>query len=164
MICLLAVYCMPVAAQVPTICFYADSAATSCTLTDSIPGMLQIFVVHSYEAGATAVEFKAPIPKCMTGTVWLYDKSTEPIALGDSQKGIAIAYGRCLTEPAVILTISLMTKGKSEKDCAYRFFRKQGRDAIYTATCDREKLETTRGVIYVNSSKQCECGALTDVK
>ena len=108
--CLLLVFSsVQVFAQAGAICIFSDNAGTTCSFTDNTAELMHFYVVQTDAAGATAVEFAAPIPGCMNGASWLADGNAFPVVLGNSQTGAAVAYGACLSGPIHIMTISAFT-------------------------------------------------------
>jgi hypothetical protein len=99
----------------------ATGAVESCGITDGTAGLLPIYVVHVETAGATACQFRAPAPACLlaSGASWLSDAPVFAVNIGDSQNGIAIGYGACLTAPIHVLTIQFFASGTTAPCCVY---------------------------------------------
>ena len=95
---------------------YADPIGLNPCVED-ITGIVTLHVVHTNTVGAKASQFSAPIPICWTGAVWLSDTPNYDIWVGNSQNGIAIAYGGCVPTPNHILTISVLALGLTSVDC-----------------------------------------------
>jgi hypothetical protein len=49
-----------------TIGLYADDQGLNCNIVDNYHGLLQVYVMHTSAGGATAAQFSAPRPGCMT--------------------------------------------------------------------------------------------------
>lgn len=49
------------------VCFCADPSGNDCRLCDDRPGLLTIYVLHTFLPGATAVQFGAPKPAASGG-------------------------------------------------------------------------------------------------
>ena len=116
-----------VVAQNGVVCIYADPIGLECRLSDAGPGILSLYVIHEAPEGTTAVEFAAPRPNCMSGATWLADASPFPVAFGDSQKGVSIGYGGCLTGRIHALTILYAVSGATSSDCAYAILPGRGK-------------------------------------
>lgn len=151
--------CCPtlVLAQAGAICIYADAAATNCNPVDNVPGLFQLYVIHDQTPGATAAQFAAPMPACMVGATWLSDTPAFPVAIGDSQNGISIAYGACLAGPVNILAINYFGQGTTLPDCAYSVVNDPAETLIKVVDCAATELFATGGTTYLNSSLACEC-------
>ena len=150
------------AAQTGTVCLYADPQGTQCNISDTAPGILSVYVIHSGDpslTGAIGVAFAAPKPECMVGATWLTDMSPFPAGAvqGNSRTGVWVSYGGCVTPPTHVLTIQYMTSGMSQTDCAYGVVADPYYGAITVATCDLEEVQAAGGVTYVNSVLPCVC-------
>lgn len=156
-------------AQGGVVCLYADVAGTDCTIDDTSPALLQIYVLHTgITAGATAVEFSAPMPSCMVGATWLTDSAQFPVTIGNSQVGVAIGYGGCFSGPVHVLTISYSGAGTSLPDCPYPVLQNPDAGGINAVDCFQTLWPAAGGTSYVNSALDCECvplplGPLIDV-
>lgn len=93
---------------------YSESNCSVPYYTDEGVSVFSVYVCHSnMEINyASAIEFKVEASPGFSGT-WLSDFS--PFLLGgNSQTGITISYGACLSDPGLILTIQYMVVGTSE--------------------------------------------------
>ena len=147
-------------AQTGTICLYADPQGTQCALSDSAPGVLSVYVIHDPQdtpGGALSAQFSAPRTACMAGAAWLTDSSPLHLTVGNSQDGIFLGYGVCLTEPTHVLTIQYVVSGLTENDCAYGVIPAPGVEVVQVQNCDGDILQGTGGVSYINSATPCEC-------
>jgi len=146
-------------AQGGVVCLYADVAATDCTLDDTSPGLMTIYVLHTGMPSATAVEFSAPMPGCMVGATWLTDSSPMAVAIGNSQIGVSIGYGMCKFDPIHVLTITYATVGTSLPDCAYPVLPHPGQ-GLNSVDCLANLFPAAGGTSYVNSTLTCDCAPL----
>ena len=64
-----------------------------------------LFLVYS--PGATSVQFSAPLPDCWSGVTYLSNAPWPYLSIGNSQIGIAIAFGNCVVSPIHVLTIQV---------------------------------------------------------
>lgn len=96
-----------------------DPTGRNCALTDDIPGLVRVYIVHLAIDGSTASQFWAPMPDCMVGVEWIGDSSPYPVFSGDSQTGISISYGGCLPGPIHVLTVNYFGNGQSTPCCEY---------------------------------------------
>jgi hypothetical protein len=85
---------------------FADTEGLSTYLTDN-GSLVQVYIVHVVTSGASGSQFMVVQGNgaCMT---YLGETSPFPTVLGNSQTGIAIAYGVCLYPPIHLLTINYM--------------------------------------------------------
>ena len=98
---------------------YANTDGSDCNIRDLAPGLLEVYVVHNNIPGATACQFSAPIPACMAGVAWLSDTPEFPVVIGNSQTGVSIGYGECLTSPIHVMTITYFGSGLTQACCYY---------------------------------------------
>ena len=148
-------------AQAGRIGLFADpsGAVESCAISDAAPGLLSIYVVHIATTGATASQFEAPMPACMVGASYLSDGAPFAVTIGNSQTGVAIGYGACLSEPIHCLTINVFAGGTSTPCCIYEVI---GDDD--TASGQIEVVDCDENLIYgigqsgvINATAACAC-------
>jgi len=97
---------------------FADQAGTNCSITDTAPGLLPIYVVHIVDAGATAIQYIAAKPACMTST-YLSDTNPFGVTIGNSQTGVSVGYGTCRSGAIHCQTISYFASGTTRRCCVY---------------------------------------------
>lgn len=102
---------------------FADNVGTDCSIADAAPGLLAVYVVHIGTAGATASQYIAAKPACMTAT-YLSDTNPFGVTVGNSQTGVSVGYGTCRTGTIHTQTISFFASGTTPSCC------------IYPITCD----------------------------
>jgi hypothetical protein len=148
-------------AQPPgSIGLFADPGATTCDVYD-VPGLLLIYVVHVYTPGATGAQFRVV---CAWGAnlTYLSDAVTPPyISIGNSQTGIAIAYGMCVPSPNMILTLQFFAQGLSGP-CSYCQVMEDptaNPPGIYVTDCASPPnlLTATGGDVVINPEPGCYC-------
>ena len=83
------------------------------------PGIVNLYVLHMTSGGVTASQFSAPLPGCWLGSTYLADGQVFPVTIGNSQSGVSVGYGACLTPPIHILTIQVFTDGQQFSDCCF---------------------------------------------
>ena len=96
---------------------FADPSGYEWDIDDSQPGLLPLYVVP-WGVQATAVQFSARKPACFEA-VYVGETSPYSVIIGDSQNGISIAYGACMTTPSVILIINYFVQGLTPECCWY---------------------------------------------
>lgn len=97
---------------------FADKDGTVPFIEDT-GGMISIYVVVNSFTPLMAVEFAAPVPGCFAGASWVSDTEVIGVAIGDSQNGVSIGFGQCLSAPIHVLTVNIMTQGQTETCCLY---------------------------------------------
>lgn len=98
---------------------FSDSIGYDCDLWDTAPGPCEFHVVHVNTGGAVASSFAAPRPQCFEST-YLNDGSVFAVTIGNSQTGISIAYGACLSGTFHILDMRFFCMGITQQCCMYR--------------------------------------------
>ena len=109
-------------AQAGSVGIFADPAGVECDLWDiGDPGIRLYYVVHVYTTGATASQYRARIPTCLTasGADYLADTNMFSVTLGNSQSGVAVAYGTCLYGPIHTQTIQVFGVGLTPACCRW---------------------------------------------
>jgi hypothetical protein len=149
---------------------YADAEGMECALAYNAPGVINIYVVVTSFTGATAAQFSAPLPDCWTGVTYLSETPTPPyIQIGNSQTGTAIAFGSCLSGPAIhILTIQVFAVSPDLiGDCCPYWVQPDptaNPPGIYTTDCSDPPnlLTATAGEVFVTRSGGWEAPILSD--
>jgi hypothetical protein len=145
---------------------FADPSGTNCNILDNQAGPLRVYVVHHYAVGVAAVQFAAPMPSCMTAATWLSDECDFPVTVGNSQAGIAVAYGMCLSSPIQVLSILYFAQGVSQTCCVYRVVPDpevpSGR--IEVSDCNFNVIYGTGDMSVVNPDETCPCTADIGIK
>jgi hypothetical protein len=104
----------------------SDTASTDSTLLDGTPRTVNLYVVHAEQSGgATGVDFAVAGASGFTG-VWLSETSSY-LTFGTSTTGIAVAYGGCLSEPVLVLTLTYQLFGTSAACSELRIVASSGR-------------------------------------
>lgn len=93
-------------AQVNQFGVYAEPTASDCGIPFESAGSKSFYVVHTLSPGALASQFMVPLPACFPGS-WLSDDQPFATTIGDSQNGVVIAYGSCLSGTIHVLTINV---------------------------------------------------------
>jgi len=141
---------------------FGDPEATTCNLFDQAPGLMTFYVVHVLTAGATASQFAAPVPSCMTGAAYLGDSSPFGVVIGNSQTGVSIGYGGCLSGPIHLMTVRLFVQGLSEPCCLYPVTPdlEHSEPKIWMVNCDFIQLEAASAYAVVNPTGACQCSSV----
>lgn len=149
-------------AQHGTIGLYTEETATNCDMVDAGQGILTVYVVHTQVAGSTASEFMVQPSTGFTAThVGDY---TPYLYIGNSQTGISVGYGECLSGPISIMTITYLFDGTSSA-CGYlEVVGDPGAvepPGLYTVDCapywERQKHVPQGGKLFVNGDGSCPC-------
>lgn len=152
-------------AQTPgSIGLYADPTGTDCNLYDLMPQVIQFHVVHVNTTGAQASRFKAPVPTCMNGAIWLSDETGWPIKIGLVPDGTIVGYGGCITGPIHVMTINIFGQGLSSSCCYYPILPDPSGLTGYVEVegCDDVWRPATGGEGIVNPTPECMCDVPSD--
>jgi hypothetical protein len=138
-----------------------DLAADPTGLYDEIAdvppaGLKPIYIVvacwwGSAREGTTGVRFSAPKPACYDA-IWLSDTNVFPIVIGNSQTGVSVSFGACLSYPIHVMTMNFSAQGTT-RPCCYYWVRpdpaaSSGR--IEGSDCDAEVVYLTGGATIIN--------------
>ncbi len=146
-------------AQPPGSLFLAgDSLGADCTVYDA-PGIVHIYVFHIYTYGATASQFMID---CTSGVAMTYLSDYSPyLIIGNSQTGVAIAYGTCVPSPHMILDIQYLGSGLSQNCSSCRVVPDPIAvpPEILVADCQDPPnlLIAMGGEIWINPDGSCSC-------
>jgi len=160
-----------VMAQYGRVGIFGNATGTNCAITDAAVALLPVYVVHIGATGATAVQYTATKPACTTAS-YLSDTNVFSVTLGNSQTGMAIGYGACLTGDIHVQTINLFGSGTTPACCIYPITCHP--DGVSTGSCARVKIDVVdcafvvqdapgqSGVI--NSTGACTCEMIIPVQ
>ncbi len=146
-------------AQTGSLAVAGDLSGADCNLAD-IPGLCTYYIVHLSAPGATAAQFSAPQPGCMTAALWLSDTPVFPVTIGNSQSGVAVGYGECLTSPITVLSINFFCQGLTGPCCYYQVLPDPNGPSgtIEMVDCDNQLLTGVGGIEGIfNSGPGCDC-------
>jgi hypothetical protein len=90
----------------------SDPGYGVCTLVDSSPGIRTIYVLHTFNPGATASRFRIAAGPGVTMT-YLSEDHPFPMTAGNTQDGISVCYGTCYAASLQLAAIYYMTYGTS---------------------------------------------------
>ena len=150
-------------AQVPTVGVFADPEGTDCNLLDQVPDVCTYHVVVDVgTAGATGVQFSAPVPQCALpgGVLWIGDTPVFPVTLGNSQSGAVIGFGDCLFDKIHVLTMNFLCNGLTPPCCEYPVLA-DPRDTgqVWVVDCDGNLVIAAALTAVINGDPSCPCGA-----
>jgi len=145
---------------------YTDNNSSDCTIDDTTPGTVEIYVVFggSRAFGASEVWFSAPKPECFNATY--LSESSRHFVSGNSQTGAAVTFNgygasNCFTG-ARVMTIYFEVQGLTGPDCPYPVLPHPTLPFVAVYDCGaRDLIEKGGGIAYVNSSLPCLCEAPT---
>ena len=143
-------------AQGGSIGIFKDMAGTNCNLDDKVPGLTPYYVVHVNTPAATACEFYAPKPTCLTA-MYLSDTGVFPVTVGSSQAGVSIGYGTCRSAPIHVLTLNFFTQGTTGACCRYSVLPHPITGGPWMVDCGNTQRMATGGQGLVNANSTCMC-------
>ena len=129
----------------------------SCDIKDNFVGLLEVFVVYTGLA-AKGISFAAPMPACAQ-LVYLQDSHVFSTTTGDSQTGVSVDFGTCLSGPVHVLTIQYFAAAVTPPCCVYPTLPVSGSE-VYAVACDGSPVTVTRLCNYINQDGTCGCIAL----
>jgi hypothetical protein len=136
---------------------YGNNSGTAELVYDSTPGLVVIYVVHTFEplGGAAACQFSAPKPACFAGT-YLSDTSVFPVTIGNSQSGVSVGYGSCRQYPIHVLTIAFFGLGTTSC-CYYPVLPDPNEPSgqVVAVDCGQQLVPVTAGATVVNFVYGC---------
>ncbi|UCG51714.1 MAG: hypothetical protein JSW58_16265 [Candidatus Latescibacterota bacterium] len=155
MVCALVV--SPAFGQAGSIGLFSDVTGTDCNLYDQQQGLCSFHIVHVMSPGATACQFSAPQPACLQAT---YLSDTFPImVVGNTQTGVAIGYGACVSSPIHVGDINYFCQGLTASCCYYPVLPDPNIPSgqIDVMDCNLNLVYATGGVGIINPDESCEC-------
>jgi len=85
------------AAHADFIALYGDTLHNDCNITDSGCSVYQVEVFHFSAQGARGCRFRAPYQNCLAETIFHNDEPMFAATTGNSQAGVTVDYGNCLS-------------------------------------------------------------------
>ena len=141
---------------------YNDADMSSCTVSYSAPGVIQIHVFHTGDEGSTASSFALYPPACMNGATWLGDV-INPAFFGmantQSDVGVSVAYRTCTAMPIHVGYVNFYVGDTSVSCCEFPVSDPtstgMGIDGVY---CDfsGQTAATGRSAV-INPTPDCPC-------
>lgn len=151
-----------VSSQPGAVALSSDRTQLCCDLTDQIPGeTISIYVYHLFTPGATSSRFMiAQYPG--VNLAYLGEVSPQPGVTGNSQTGIQISYGSCLSDPILLLTVTYIGSGLSDPCSAMEVVPDPAANPqkILVTDCSNPPsiFESTGGSLILNNDGTCTCG------
>ncbi len=99
----------------------------------------------------------------MVGATWVADSSPLPTSSihGNSQTGITLAYGGCITRADARADGAVHGVGIVPERLRVRVIPRPELAVVSVVTCDSDYAQGVGGVTYVNSTLACECAEPT---
>ncbi len=157
----------PVHARADFIGLYGDTLHTDCDIDN--PGLLIFWVeVFHYSAhGASGCQFSAPYQPCLVEAEFHSDIKEFAATSGDSQTGVAVDYGDCLSGWIHVLTIVYVDPvGFGGPDCCVLPVLPDPNSSsgeIEVTDCDGAVSTADALPGIVNSTEACPCGVPTGI-
>ena len=130
-----------------------------CEMQDRQAGVATVYVVHKLTTGAAASRFRV-IPG--DGATLTYLTETSPfVAAGNSQDGVCIEYGGCLSPEFLVLTITYFGQGTSAT-CSWLEVVADPHSPsgqIEIMGCDDIVYIGLGRRLYINNDGSCDCWA-----
>lgn len=140
------------------IAVYADTNAISCDLTDIGVTVCQYYIIQTLTPfGVLASKFK--IDTNHQG-LYLGQTSQFPFVFGDPLTGVEVGFGRCLTGPIQLLTMTYLCQGLTPP-CGYMSVVGNPTGfppGLKAVSCNGEIVYDVQGYTsYVNNDGSCPC-------
>ena len=116
---------------------------------------LSIHVVHSFATDVAGSEFAAPLPPCAGGWFYVSDEQIWPVTVGNSQSGVSVAYGACLSSPVHVLTINVFVLGRAPECCYYPVLPHPQTGQVRVMDCNGDWLIGGTTPTFINDSGMC---------
>jgi len=153
-------------AQPGAVMLFSDNVTfANCDLTDNVAGLVSVFAVHSFTAGATAAQFAIQSNHTMS---YLAYASAHQVNVGnDPNVGVAVTYDAgCSAGPILLGTISYFASGTSPPcsgilviaDASAASGQIEGVDCLFLSTFPDASNLT------VNTDGTCPCGRIVPVE
>ncbi len=144
-----------------SVLLFSDSAYTQCSLQDVGSQMHTVYVVHFDKVGAQALGTLAIRSVGATGLSYV-GEAVPWMSIGNTQLGLDVLYGACLTGPVLVCRVFYMGDGTTP-ECSY--FAAVGADLgipITAVTCDSSTtVVPLAGQLIVNPTASCLCDLTT---
>lgn len=159
------IFSVPVMAQGGLIGLYIDAWGNECDIEDTRYRIIEVQVVHKFAPSAGAAQFAIQGSSGFTG-VYLGEEIPASLpwgaGIGNSQRGISLAYGECRHNTVHILTIRYILYGTSAplsylEVIAHPTARPPG---IYMVDCSTpvpELYTAVGGRAYINNDGSANC-------
>jgi len=143
---------------------YTDAGYNGCDIQD-VAGPVTIYTVHETHNGASALQYASPVPPCWTGAVFVSDEP-EFLAIGDSQTGMALSYGGCLTGQVLVNTMTILSQGLAPPCCALDVTPDPAAPTgqIEGVDCALNTTHPAGAAAVINMDGSCPCGTTTTVE
>ena len=149
-------------AQAGSVGVFGDNLGMNCNLLDVAPaGLKQYYVVHVNTTGATASQYRAKLPTCFTGVTYLSDTNMFGVTVGNSQTGVAVAYGMCKVGNVHLQTISVFAMGLTGPCCRWIVDGDPIIGFIKGTDCAFATFLPTGGQGIINPNGTCQCSVPT---
>jgi hypothetical protein len=153
------------------IMLYSDEIGTECNIIDNSPGVISIYMYAEHAEGVFGVQFRAPLPECWTGAVWLGDiVDVNKVPMGNTQidMGLTVATvaGGSCPDPedqhhAFLGIMNFMVQGTGESCCVYPVLKAADLHPEFPGpigvTCDSQLLGVEAGYAVINPDMSCQC-------
>jgi len=143
--------------QAGTIGIFSDNTGANPYISDTQPGLLNVYVVHVGTAGASACQFMAPKPPCFPAT-YLSDSSPFSVVIGNSQTGVSIGYGSCRVGAVHVMTMAFFASGTTLPCCYYPVVPDplSSSGLVDIVDCDMNLVQAEAGTGIINADG-CDC-------
>jgi len=159
----------PVFGETEKITLYADAAGTDCSVTETVPGLVSVYMFHLGSGDRAMSRFMAPKPTCWTSAVWAGDLvSPDMWYTGNTQTGLTVfyqapgvaCYQAPMSLPTYIGTISYFVVSIGPSCCEYAVLPIPAAASVQAADCNSPfgtLLAIGAGKVTINETEDCPC-------
>ena len=158
-------------AQYDLIAVFSDTTHTDCAVTytcfDEDCGFILFWVFHYSTSGAQGSRFKAPYQYCLAEHGWSGDYRPFPGTTGNTQIGVTIPYGSCLSGWIHVLTVwywSCCHIGTGSC-CEYPILPhpEAATGDVEALNCTGSWVSADNASAFVNANSSCPCAVPTGI-
>jgi hypothetical protein len=152
--------------QYNLIAIFGDTAHSNCVVVDN-SGLYIFRVFHYSTSGTLGSRFRAPYQVCLAEYEFIQETHPFPGTTGNSQVGVSIPYGSCLTGWTHILTIFYYdyTGLGSPPCCQYPVlpYPSSSTGGIEILNCESSWIPVEGQSAIVNGDSSCPCSVATGI-
>lgn len=146
--------------------FYNLDGRNRCAIDATLPGVVEVHVLHTGPGSSTGLLFSAYFPECFPGSTWVADELAEPwVSIGTTQDsfGLSIGYGECRPLPIYVGKMVLVASGGTAHCCRYQATHPTGwtyfTAPVLATDCAFVEWTGTAVPVIVNQDPSCLCAA-----
>ena len=140
---------------------YADEQMADCSVADTEPGIVYLYLFHNRINDVKVIQFYAPIPACWNDATWLGDNivKTHTGSTQDSQNGLAVFHDNCAGSTVYLGYIAVFSQGTGTECCRFEVLPADaaGLQSIQAMDCEYNPLKGEGKGAIINGNETCPC-------